>query len=591
MWKGVTRLGVVSTIEAKCKDCYRCLRSCPVKAIRVVPGDNSGELHAQVVDSLCIACGTCVKECPQNAKRVRDEVSTAKALLRRYRNRVACSVAPSFVSGMQIERPLTLVTALKKLGFGVVEETAVGAALVARAHNAIVAHGSGAVISTACPVVVSFVERHLPDAICKMTPVVSPMIAHARSIRERYRISHVVFIGPCFAKKGEASESHKSDEVQSVLTFAELARWLEEEAIEPDKLEETCFDGPDAGVARFFPVEGGLAHTAALATGVTASEVISVSGVEDCIDFIETVVSGTAQLSGVRVVELLACRGGCVNGPGIAGKTDQFTRKARLVSYARSRAAQHERFQKAEQHDTPALGSQSLDLSRSLVAVRQDLAQPSEEQIIEILQRTGKLSPSDELNCGACGYDSCREKAIAVFRGLAEIEMCMPYMKLKAESMSNSVVDFSPDGILVVNSDGKIVQVNRAFERMFSCSSASVTGQPLETIIDPENYRKVLSEHEPVVVSVQYPKHGITTHQTIFYIPDQRLAVGMIADVTEEEQRKLAMLRLKTSTMARAQEVINKQMKVAQEIASLLGETTAETKVLLSKIIELNRQD
>ena len=201
------------------------------------------------------------------------------------------------------------------------------------------------------------------------------------------------------------------------------------------------------------------------------------------------------------------------------------------------------------------------------------------------------MTEADELNCGSCGYSSCRAKAIAVYQGLAEIEMCLPYMRSKAESLSNSVVEHAPDGIVVVDSACRIVQVNRSFERMFGSGAKNVLGQPLANIIDSENYERVLSEHKPIMVTCAYPKYGVVTLQTIFYMPDQRLAVGIMADITEEEKRKEAMLKLKAATMTRAQEVINKQMKVAQEIASLLGETTAETKVLLSKIIELNRQD
>ena len=575
----------ISTIEARCKDCYKCLRSCPVKAIRFVEGATKSELHAKVMSERCILDGRCVLECPQKAKRVRSDLQRVRNLIDEGRTLIA-SLAPSYVGAFFPDRQGRVVAALRELGFYRVEETAFGAELVTAAHLATLDGGGASlpVITSACPVVVNLVEMYYPELIPHMAPVVSPMLAHAMYLKAQYPKAAVVFVGPCFAKKDEGT---KSGVVDAVLTFRELLEWAQSEGISMESLSESEPDGKLGRIATLFPADGGLLKTASMPTDILAEEVTVVSGVDNCQAFLQRLKDSPESANSLRMVEMLACQGGCIFGPGLVGCGDPALRRRALLSYYRARA---ENPRCASREDV-TLALASLDLRRGYADRKPDTLVPDEVTIRAILAQTGKFSPEDELNCGACGYSSCREKATAVYHGFAEIQMCMPYMRDRAESMSNVIIASIPNAVIVVGKDLTIVEMNRAAEQMFGVSPMKLSGQALSTLIDPSNFEKVLETRKLLKVRVAYPQYGLVTEQSIFYVDKENVVVGVFEDVTHEERRKEEVARLKQSAVQRAQEVINKQMKVAQEVAGLLGETTADTKVLLTRLIELMQKD
>ncbi len=578
---------VISTIEARCKDCYKCLRSCPVKAIRFVGGSSKAELRAKVMSERCLLCGTCLLVCPQKAKRIRSDEERVKELLRSGKQVIA-SVAPSFAGAFAGAPWGTVVSALRGLGFGRVEETAYAAAHVAREHARAVSDTPAPVITSSCPVVVNLIEMYYPEALPHLARVASPMVAHARYLKKVHPGSAVVFVGPCAAKKDEAD---RSGDLDAALTFVEVADWLDRERIRASALTPSPFDGPPPGVSRLFPLDGGLLRTADLPTDILSEEYRVVSGLENCMRFLADVRSGSESVRQIKVVEMLACAGGCISGPGLVTSAgadgDVNSRRRAVLDYHRNRAVEAApRACGGAAGETP-----SFDLGRGYAARRPETLSPDEITIRSILAQTGKLSPEDELNCGACGYGSCREKAIAVFHGFADIQMCMPYMRDRAESMSNVIISATPNGVIAVNPRLDIVEMNPAAEAMFGCSAQQVVGKPLSAIIDPSNYRKVLETKRLLRVRVSYPEYSLVTDQSIFYVDKDNVVIGIFADKTEEARRLNEAQKTRQSVVSRAQEVIDKQMKVAQEIAGLLGETTAETKILLTRLIELMQKE
>lgn len=549
-----------------------------MKAIRVTDG------HAEVVEERCIADGKCVTICPQHAKKVESGIPVVKDFLA-SRLPVGASVAPSFVAVFGSEFVGRFIAALKKLGFAYVEETAEGAEWVALAHQELVKAGKSPVLTSCCPAIVNLIKVYYPQLLPYLAPIVSPMVAHGRIMKKRYGAeTKIVFIGPCIAKKGEIKEELPG--IDAVLTFTELQEMLAEEHIDLAVLEEENFDGDRAISAHAFAAPGGLARSAMLSTDLLSDQVVTIDGLEETIEFLNRFAEIKDSL---KLVELLACRGGCIMGPGMAGEAPVFARRNRLVSYADQRL----RARGFTECAFPAITDLKPTgyLEPKLNRVYQDCGNlgvmPSEDQIKQVLAKTGKFTPADELNCGACGYNSCREKAVAVLNNMAEIDMCIPFMRARAESRANLVLKFTPNAIFVVDSDLKILEVNPAAEKMFQCRQNSVLGKKLSTIMNPKHFEAALNKQGLVTGEVSFPSYGIIAWQAIFYVKKEDVLIGIFADLTKEKQQRERLALVTGETLEKAQEVIDKQMRVAQEIAGLLGETTAETKVLLTKLIKL----
>lgn len=571
-------MGVLSTLEAECKDCYKCVRACPVKAIKIDAG------HAEIWEDRCILDGRCISVCPQNAKRVRDDLPIVKARMAEGAVLVA-SIAPSYVAAFDVPTPGHFIAALRKLGFKYVTETAVGAEVVAQAHKACLVDRTKPMITSSCPAVVNLIEQHYPEAIPYLAPIVSPMIAHGHILREQYGPSvEVVFVGPCVAKKAEAEAAQSHGVISHVLTFEELAKWLTEMEIDPSKLTPEDFSTDDTNWGRSFPLAGGLLRTAGLDTDILSNRMATVAGIEESESVIRQLIAGV-DLS-LDLIEMLACAGGCVDGPCMIGPWQGLARRQRLIYHVREAG----RGLTDSREPFPHLDDEGrlLPFLRRTYSDRKlRLPEPSEAELRQILAAIGKRTPQDELNCGACGYDSCRDKARAVYQGVAENEMCIPYMRAKAESLANVIIETTPNGIIVADEDLSILAINPAAEAMFGCQARAYLNRPLDELIDTNSFQQVLKNGLLAKEIAEYPRHNLIVRQYVFAPENQDIVIGIFTDVTEDQGRQDELARLKATTLERTQEVINRQMRVAQEIAGLLGETTAETKVLLSQLMVL----
>jgi len=572
----------IQSIKAKCRDCYLCLRSCPVKAIRLEPGKGLHELHASVIDHRCILDGRCVQVCPQKAKRPRQNIEQVRALLADG-GPVAVSLAPSFPSVFDVD-PFLVPTALRRLGFAYVQETAIGAELVAREHRRLAQLADHTLTTSSCPAVVNLIQCHYPEALHFLAPVVSPMIAHGRYLKRILPDHKIVFIGPCIAKMQEAETKTLAGAVDAVLTFEELAEWIEHEDIALERLEPGEFDGITPRWASLFALDGGTLRTAALDTGALSRHTQIVSGLEKCKELIEHLLAKPDEMP--RLIEMVACEGGCIAGPSNPNLDQVYSRRLRVLKYAEARSSQPAG---SDFEDRTLLDEVELDRSYEDQSI--SLPEPDEEATRAILAKSGKYSVEDELNCRSCGYNTCREKAVAVFRGWADPQMCLPYMRERAESMSNTVVSSTPNVIFVVNADGIVIDINPAAERVFRTARADAVNRHISDFMSPEIFARVMETGEDLRDEISFPHLNYTARRTVFREDSQRVVIALLADCTEEKHHLETVQKMRWQTLDKAQGVINKQMEVAQKIAGLLGETTAETKVLLTQLMRVMRDE
>ena len=544
--------------KSNCMNCYKCIRHCPVKAIRFSGG------QAHIINNECILCGNCFVVCPQNAKEIVNETEKVKVLLQTG-DPVYVSLAPSFIANYPGVGIQAMARALKKLGFAGVEETAIGATMVKKEYERMLNEEARDVIITSCCHSINLlIQKYFPAALEYLADVVSPMQAHCLDLKKRYPNCKTVFIGPCVAKKDEAE--HYEGIVDAVLTFEELTRWLEKE----DILLEKIMDADENSRARFFPTTGGVLKTMERRPDFTY---MALDGVENCIEALKEVVAGKVHKC---VLEMSACVGSCLGGPIMEKYTN-----ARIQEYMAVKAYAGDKDFVVDQPDP-------LEMKKGFSAIVPQAIVPSESEIYSVLRQMGKFRPEQELNCGSCGYNTCREKAIAICQGKAEISMCLPYLKDKAESFSDTIVENTPNGLIVLNEKLEVQQINSAARRLMNIRSASdVMGAHVARILDPEVFQSVINSRRNVLSQRTYlAEYKRYVDMTVMYDYDSRLLIGIMRDVTEEEVARERKEDISQKTIEVADRVVEKQMRIVQEIASLLGETAAETKIALTKLKE-----
>lgn len=545
--------------KSNCKNCYKCIRHCPVKSIRF-----SGN-QAYIISDECILCGQCFVVCPQDAKQIVDETEKVRVLLQSG-DPVVVSLAPSFVANYEGVGIDSMRDALKKLGFYDAEETAIGATIVKNEYDRLINEGQrDIIISSCCHSINLLIQKYYPNLLPYLADVLSPMQAHCIDIKKRIPNAKTVFIGPCVAKKDEAQKYEGV--VDAVLTFDELTAWLNNEKISLEKKK----DKNEKSLARFFPTTGGILKTMAMAN--PSYSYMAMDGVENCMAALKDIEAGNVHNC---FIEMSACVGSCVGGPVM----EKFHRSPVKDYLSVSDYAGKDDFDVAQ--PTPN------EVVKHFLAIDRGGVQPSEAEIQETLRQMGKMKKEDELNCGSCGYDTCRAKAIAILQGKAEISMCLPYLKEKAENFSDTISRNTPDGLIVLNENLEVQQVNSAALKMLNLRNpGDILGDQVVRILDPNDFIKVLSMGRPIHDKREYlAEYDKYVDKTIVYDKEYHLLLGILRDVTEEESQRERKEEISRQTVEIADNVVDKQMRIVQEIASLLGETAAETKIALTKLKE-----
>lgn len=545
--------------KSNCKNCYKCIRNCPVKAIKF-----SGE-HAHIIKNECILCGQCFVVCPQNAKEIKNDVEKVKVMLA-SREPVIVSLAPSFIANYDGIGINQMKKALKELGFLSVEETAIGATIVKEEYEQILASKRQKIlISSCCHSINLLIQKYFPNALQYLANVKSPMQAHALDIKKRNPDAKVVFVGPCISKKDEAE--HYKGIVDAVITFEELTAWMKEANI----VLEKGMDVTEKSKARLFPTTGGILKT--MNQNIEGYNYLAIDGVENCINALKEIEQGNLDNC---FIEMSACVGSCIGGP-VMEKNHHLPIKdyCSVVKYAGN-------------DDFEVDKLDSYELNKTFEFIEKDAKTPSDDEIRDILRQMGKMRPSDELNCGSCGYNTCRDKAIAILQGKAVISMCLPFIKERAEQFYTNIIDFTPEGILVLNENLEVQQINDAAKKIMNIKySSDILGEQVIRILDPNPFLQCKLNNKNVygerLYLAEYEKY---VERTIVYDKKYKIILSFMRDVTEEIEAKERKERISANTIEITDKVVEKQMRIVQEIASLLGETTAETKIALTKLKE-----
>ncbi|MGA2401766.1 MAG: [Fe-Fe] hydrogenase large subunit C-terminal domain-containing protein [Syntrophobacteraceae bacterium] len=557
----------IYTERTECQDCFKCIRECPVKAIKV---ENA---CAAVIPDLCIMCGHCVEICPNGAKHVRDDLKLARRLLTE-KEQVYASLAPSFVSEFPDIPASAVIGALKKLGFKGVSETALGAERVSGSSARLLQDRTPRVIvSTACPVVVNYIGKYYPQYVNCLMPHVSPVIAHCEMLRETYGASiGIVFFSPCIGKKGEADSNPYLLDV--ALTFEDMRRWMVEEGLSFETGSggsERSFVPYSAREGALYPVDGGMMAGIKANCSIMEAECMAFSGIRN----IKKAISGLNEirLSHPVFLELLACEGGCVNGPKASQRHATAWKRCQIIDYAKYPGAEIPR---------PLEAPRTAGLAPDPVPVKEY----NDKIMKQALQTVGKYGPEDELNCGGCGYDNCREFAKALIDDKAEKVMCAAYMRKLAQKKTNALMEKVPSAIVLVDEEIRIIECNLNFARVLGPDverafrmKPGLEGVFLREIAPFHSLFKTVLEKAEDTLNRDLRHKKSVLHVDIFSIEKHRVVCGIFQDITKPTIHKEAMIQ-------KAQEVIKKNLATVQQIAYLLGENAAESEVILNSIIQ-----
>jgi len=545
--------------KSNCKNCHKCIRHCPVKSIRF-----SGN-QAYIISNECILCGHCFVVCPQDAKQVVDDTEKVKVLIQSG-DPVIVSLAPSFIANFEGIGINSMRKALKQLGFADAEETAIGATIVKKDYDRMcVESEKDVIISSCCHSINLLIQKHFPELIHHLADTLSPMQAHCKDIKKRNPNAKTVFIGPCVSKKDEAA--HYEGIVDAVLTFEELAKWLADEDIPLDM----DVDDTNESKARLFPTTGGILKT--MEKRNPEYTYLALDGVDNCIAALKDIKNGNVHKC---FIEMSACAGSCIGGPIMEKYHKSPIRHYKdVIEYAGN-----EDFD-VEQPDR-------IDIIKQFDIITQDDPNPSEKEIKEVLKQMGKYSTADELNCGTCGYNTCREKAIAVIAGKAEISMCLPYLMDRAENFTDTITKITPNGIIILNESLEVQQINENALRIFNLKSdKDILGENVVNLLDTTDFITALYDGMVIRNKHEYlSEYRKYVEKTIVYDKNYRLLLCILHDVSNEETQRVKKENISKQTIEIADKVVDKQMRIVQEIASLLGETTAETKIALTKLKE-----
>ncbi len=563
-------MSYINVRKANCKNCYRCIKNCHVKSIKY---END---RIVILEDACILCGKCITTCPQKAKSIINDTVSIRRKLDDKNSRVFVSLDPSFVAAFGANYK-KVPAALKKLGFEHIEETSLAASVTTQAYSKLIAENKMKnIISTACPTVNSYITKYYPELIQYMAPVMSPLEIHGKLMKREYGSDiTVIFIGPCLSKLGEIDHTPYID---GMLTFTELIGLFNERRITLEDLPEEDFER-SSSYSRAYPIVDGMIYDLIKNyKGETGTEragnydLLSVSGLANINNILDELKTGT--VSNV-FVEANACYGGCVHGPFMPiSKSGNYKGRLDIKEYA----------------DAATAGpiKTDIDIKKEFIPEPVDVKMPTETEIRYILGRIGKYTKAQELDCGSCGYSTCREKAIAVYQGKADLYLCLPYMTDINQTMANVTLSLTPNYIIAVDENMNIKEFNVAAQRLFKTSRNDAINKKLYEFIDTSDFQNVIYNQTSIYdKKVRYDELGIVTQQTIVYAQDRNMAVAIIQDITEEEKRLEALSKMRHESLDMAQKVIDKQMTVAQQIASLLGETTAETKVTLNRLKNL----
>ena len=566
----MNRTSILQFRTANCKNCYKCIRNCPVKAIRV---ENQ---QAQIMEDQCILCEKCTSVCPQHAKVEHDDIPDIQREIAAGK-KVIASVHPAYFARYGWNNVRLLEERLQKMGFWKVFDAAQGAAMMKQEYTRILEaqHQQKMMISSNCPVVVRLIEKKYPHLTEYLAPVCSAMQMHAQYLRKQYPDAVLVYVSPCISVMSELKEQQA--QMDYVITFRELSNWMDDmpQQQELGKLPEEVY------LSRMMAVSGGLIQAM---QPVEGQKYLSVDGMDQCREILKELQAGEYQ---DYFIEMNACANGCIGGP-YSQKREKKLLDALIAIRQISMPEGRPDYQKDYHMEMP-----DVTIRRFIPEESYPEKAITREQVTHVLQEMGKYTREDELNCGACGYDTCRAKAVAVIQGKAEVSMCIPYMREKQEDYANIIINAMPGLLVTVDYQLNIVQLNKAAKDLFDISRKKhLLGKQLNEIMDDYAMVNMIAfdreiEQDCIYLEEQrrYIERVITNDRK------NKLILCIMKDVTKEKERQKKQRRAQADAVQMADKLAEEQLKIVHEIASLLGETAADTKVAIEELKQTIQQD
>ncbi|MEA3317910.1 MAG: [Fe-Fe] hydrogenase large subunit C-terminal domain-containing protein [Bacteroidota bacterium] len=559
---------VIFTEKNNCQDCYKCIRYCPVKAIKM-------ESHsASIIQDRCIYCGKCTMICPVNAKKVRNDIQTAQFLLNQHKP-VVLSIAPTYPLDFDSYEKEQFIFGLKSLGFSHISETAIGAEILSKEIRLWLNNKtSGVFLSSCCPTVVHLIQKYYPEHNDKIIPFLSPAQVHAKYLREIYGDINVIFAGPCISKKTELEYPNNS--IDLVLSFEELNEMLQSDGLSPEFITNNkteIFEPFEASTGKYYPVDGGMLNDIKPNINAVDDNFVSCSGLSNIKNLLDNMLSSS---STPLFVELMACQGGCVNGPGRVKSNSLVEARKKIIQQ------KTEDFSK----DNKILIKQNISINYNFLDKILD-KEYNEEDICESLATIGKLSEKDELNCGGCGYFTCRQFAKALLDGKAERQMCVVYMRKMAQNKASVLLQKMPYGVVLVDENLKIIESNKLFTKI--CGQDVSQAYDAKPGLEGVSMIKVTSMYrlfqnllesgnEGMEKNMRY--NGKMLHVSLFSIQKHKLVCAIVQNMDEQDMDKEKIL-------IKLKDVIRENMQTAQEVAGLLGENASNTECLINTIVDV----
>ncbi|MFI3283459.1 MAG: [Fe-Fe] hydrogenase large subunit C-terminal domain-containing protein [Erysipelotrichaceae bacterium] len=549
--------------DSNCRNCMRCVRVCPTKAMTYIN-------HQPIIaKDECILCGQCYVVCPHQAKKIHSDLAKIKKWLKDG-EKLIMSIAPSFAS-IWPNYPL-LNKQLLALGFYKTDETSKGAKIVSESYGQLLKEKKMKnIITTCCPAVVALVEKDYPELVDQLAPVVSPMVAHGRTLKKENPGCKVVFLSPCIAKQKETHDERFEDAIDATISMGELYDWLKSEENNDEHENWSHFDGD---ISRIYPTPGGVIRT--LSKEESPYEMVSVEGVERIKRTFDAIISG--HLEGY-FFDMSACEESCLGGPLLS----KFKHNQWIAQKIIRENVTVEKIKPKPIDDLYQTAWKDEKIEREHF---------DESRIQDMLYVLGKTNKTKELDCGSCGYETCREKAIAVLQGKADPNLCLPQALENAQSLSNLVIKNTPNGIIVVNKQLEIQELNPAASHMLTLDQIQPIGLPILSILPNLKLQEILENPQPIqYLKARYPQYNLYVDHAITYLEENEVFIIILMDLTVEEAREKIIKQMQTNTIEVAQRVIDEQMRTAQEVASLLGESTAKSKVALSKLMKVMQDE
>lgn len=568
-------MNILTFEKDSCQGCYKCIRHCEVKAISYKDG------YASINIKDCVLCGECVNVCPTHAKSVKDDLSLVKNMLLQN-EKVIVSLAPSYKAYFNNISLGKMVNVLRRLGFDDIQETALAANLVNDNYiEHINTEEKKHYITSACYSTILLIEKYYPELVEYLLPVDSPMMTHAKLLKKENPNVKVVFVGPCVSKKAEAENIINKGTVDAVLTFEDIELWMNEKSITFD-VEDDDINGVINPKTRIYPKNEGVLQSIDKKKLTKKYKHVYVNGLDQVRRMFYQLVEDKENNSlDPMFIEAHVCNDSCIGGPILRKK---YRLPAITAGYLSTE-------KQAYDNNVPSCINSDVNIHHPFFARDMNDLIPTEEDIQFILAQTGKYAPADEINCGACGYATCREKAIAVFQKKADIDMCLPFFKKRAESLSNVIIDHSPNAIFVLNEALEVQEFNKSAEEMFGLTKTETLNQVLPMFLTDDIFEKASQTNKAIRTKKYYEEVDKICQLLVTYVVQHHLYLVIIEDISEMEAQRNALNEMRNRTIDATSEVIEKQMRVAQEIASLLGETTAQTKVTLTKLKQIVMQE